>query len=262
MQAITKTKIPWMDDGYATNPYKGCLHQCNWDGAACWAAEIARRYKKGDHSIPTVKDNYLSHLEKEAARKSPGNILISNTCDPYQPLESTNYLTRHALQCLTEYGWTPIILTKSTLARRDFPQLIGSDAWFGMSLTDPEWTSIYEQASSFKERISCLKAAKAEGINTWISWEPIPAYNSDQLQQVFKIIHNIKPDFVIFGSLNRAGHPAGNYAAMASDLAGQWQRRFPEIPVYFKSEILSQMHVDARDAIIEMNTVPWLEKAR
>ena len=66
----------------------------------------------------------METLERELrAKRRIGIIHTGSMSDPYNPFESTECLTRHALEKIARYGFGVVIATKSDLVVRDIPLL-------------------------------------------------------------------------------------------------------------------------------------------
>ena len=120
--ALTKSKIPGVE--YVINPYIGCGHGCRY----CYAAFMSKwsRYhaKSAWGTFVEVKVNIAEVLRNELSRKRKrGTVLLSSTCDPYQPVEAQFALTKECILLLDRFGWGIDILTRSPLVIRDIDLL-------------------------------------------------------------------------------------------------------------------------------------------
>lgn len=96
---------------YSLSPYTGCQHQCLY----CYASSYIRNF----YSARPKKD-FLKRLEKDIKKIPQGSIItLSNSSDPYMPLEEKLDLTKNSLKILTDYAVKLIIVTKSVLILRD-----------------------------------------------------------------------------------------------------------------------------------------------
>jgi DNA repair photolyase len=160
----------------AANLYSGCEHACRY----CYGADVM--HKKPDEFFRrgTPRPDALELLRGDAARLAKKgerrHVLLSFVTDPYQPAEAIHELTRAAIAVLHNYGIYAAILTKGGhRATRDFDRLSHLDL-FGVSLTcrDPLTIARWEpNVPLVYERVESLKLAKAAGIPTWVSCEPV-----------------------------------------------------------------------------------------
>ena len=160
----------------ALNIYSGCQHGCKY----CYVPTILRRNREDFHTNIKVRDNILSLTEEDASKLSEegckDKILLSFTCDPYQPVERKLGVTRKIIKILNRYNLNFQILTKGGLgAARDF-DLYKKEDEFATTLTfaNEEFSKLYEPVAADPEsRIASLIEAKKYGIKTWASLEPI-----------------------------------------------------------------------------------------
>ncbi len=147
---------------WACNLYRGCSHGCIY----CYAPAVLKT-SRGDFAASKPRANILEELTKDVKKlKTPTEIHLCFTCDPYQPEEETALITRQALGIIKGGGHSVRILTKAgSLAQRDFMFLDSRD-WFGVTLTcdNPEDSAKWEpKAAMPHERIMNLAAAKLLG---------------------------------------------------------------------------------------------------
>lgn len=257
MAVLNRTKIPWASGFYALSPYRGCGHLCSWRGVRCWSWDMADRLWDFDFTRPEPRENIAERLRDELESREPGRVLVSNTTDPYQPIEAQHRLTRECVRLLLEGGWTVAVLTKSTIAQRDFDIYAEHPdrLWFGMTLTSPEWARKYESgAPSFGKRVWSLIEARKRGVRTWVSWEPLPP--SADPRDVELALENINPRFAIFGSLNKNMMPQGRaYGGLMAELF-EMSKRW-DFPTFFKEEALRGLAPPHKQEILTQNRTPW-----
>jgi DNA repair photolyase len=192
----------------ALNLYKGCAHGCVY----CYApsATFTDRATFSDPAYIRPRPGIIQQLFTDAFRLQGDRreILISFTSDCYQAEEAERGVTREALQILRFFKLRPTILSKAgSLARRDFDVLSSiSGAAFAVTLTtDDQGESLrWEPGAALPEdRIDNLKAARAAGISTWVSFEPVV-----NPEAVYRLIERVAPivDLIKVGKLNY--HPA------------------------------------------------------
>jgi len=171
-RCLTKSKVA----DYTINPYVGCQHGCRY----CYATFVKQLYHIdlpwGEFCYPKI--NCVELLKEELKNASPGHIWLSSVTDAYQPLEGKYQLTRQILETLIEYKhkFSVEILTKSSLAMRDFDLIKQLNAELGSSMTtlDSEIARNIEPfASPPKERIRMLKEAKDSGIHVYGFISPV-----------------------------------------------------------------------------------------
>ena len=96
---------------YSLSAYTGCGHGCLY----CYASSYIRNF-----SLARPKKDFLKRLGNDL-KKLPVNsiVTISNSSDPYQPLDKQLKLTQSALNVLKNFYLHINIVTKSALIVRD-----------------------------------------------------------------------------------------------------------------------------------------------
>ena len=201
----------------AVNIYTGCNHGCSY----CYAPAVLHRGREEFAVVrprPGIVEEVRRQLERE--KKTGRTIFLCFTCDPY-PAEIDTTPTRAVIQAIKESGNHVRILTKGgDRARRDF-DLLDSGDYFGVTFTtDNLFYPAAEEpkAANTAERLATLEQAKYNGVQTWVSCEPV-LYPS----AVFSLIRNgWYIDLFKIGKLNHAAPPpeivkAGGWAAFGEE---------------------------------------------
>jgi DNA repair photolyase len=160
----------------ACNPYRGCGHECSY----CFAPSATRKSPSEFYQPSLRAPSFLRILEKEAAKYEAAGItdrvLLSFTCDPYQPLDVQEQMTRKTIKILHSHGLPVQILTKGgSRALRDLDLLSSRDA-FAATLTFLDETESLKwepNAALPADRIRTLLAFHNAGVPTWVSLEPV-----------------------------------------------------------------------------------------
>ena len=158
------------------------------------------------HGQAEPRKEILRLLEKDAQRLKGDkrSILFCFLCDPYQPLERAERLTRHALEIMARYRLNNQVLTKgcSDLIMEDMELMKKAGTQLGLTLcfADDNLRQKWEpNASTVDERLNILKTAHEAGIFTWVSLEPV--IDPDQALAVIQMAHKCV-DFWKVGKLN------------------------------------------------------------
>lgn len=191
----------------ALNIYIGCQHGCTY----CYVPGVTFKKREDFYNNITPKKDIISRLKKDLAKrikrkekKTP--VLLSFTCDPYQPIEKEMGLTRIAIKMLNDSGFPVRILTKGgELAQRDFDLLSKCKRnEFGVTITLLNgWEEWEPNAAPPSQRLENLRKAKELGIKTWMSLEPI--IDIDQAIEIINISHTFVDQFGV-GKLNYHKH--------------------------------------------------------
>jgi len=221
---------------YTINCYTGCLHNC----AYCYA-RFMRRFT--GHSEPwggflDIRVNAMEVLRKELSSRArsrsgrpgkTGSVFVSSVCDGWQPAEKKYGLTRECVRLLVEAGFEVNILTKSTLAARDFDILKGhKNAEFGMSITctDDSLAALFEpQASPNSQRLDCIKRAADLGIRTCVMAAPLVAGVYDTEER----LHSLFAAFAQAGVAHVNVDKLNLYPSVAAAVSPIIRRRFPNL---------------------------------
>ncbi len=184
---------------YSLNPYIGCAHGCTY----CYATYMKRftGHREAWGTFVDVKTNAVSLLQHELRRKKLGNVWISGTCDPYQPIEEQSQITRGCLHLLTQHGWPVTIQTKSPLILRDLDILSkskGIEVIITITTADDNVRKVFEpHAPSITNRLHALTLLHAAGIRTVAMIAPLLPRSEGLLSQ----LHNIV-DFILIDKMN------------------------------------------------------------
>ncbi|MEI8002801.1 MAG: radical SAM protein [Methanothrix sp.] len=109
------------------NPYTGCPHGCLY----CYASSYIPRFAECRPKVDLLK-----RLAREAAKIKPGTMVaLSNSSDPYPPLEKDLRLCRGCLQILKERGLCVQVVTKSHLVAQDVELLADMSACVAITVT-------------------------------------------------------------------------------------------------------------------------------
>ena len=172
----------------AANLYSGCNHGCKY----CYSPNCLQVDRQNFYDNPKERTDIIRKLESDCKQLqgSKVSVLLCFVCDAYQKIDDNLQLTCKTLELFKKYNITFQILTKAGYcAERDFDLYKPGDA-FATTLTflDPAKSLYYEpQAALPVDRIATIKAAKAAGIETWVSFEPV--LNDEEVYNLLEITH-------------------------------------------------------------------------
>ena len=171
---------------YALNIYTGCPHRCYY----CFAPSVLRRDKEAFHSVVEPRKGIVEETRKQLEReKITGKLIhLCFTCDPYPTGYDTDP-TRQIIILLKEYGNHVQILTKGD-GSRDF-DLLDEEDWYGITLDGVRTESTEDRR---KENLISFAKAHAQGIKTWVSFEPVTDDSKffAELYAVSNIVNKVK----------------------------------------------------------------------
>ncbi len=176
-----KSKMCTCPEKYSFNPYTGCDHKCRY----CYSTYIPNFYNA------RPKKRLLIRLEKEL-RNLPKNALISmsNSSDPYPPMETELEITRKSIELIREKNLRLMVITKSDIVLRDVDVIKNMRAVVAITVTtlDEEISGKLEPfAPKPKKRIDALKKLKKSGIPVILRLDPvIPLLTDDSIDDVLE----------------------------------------------------------------------------
>ncbi len=170
---------------YNLNTYTGrCAHECIY----CYAVKFP-----SFRGPVKPRFDLKEKIEKMAANttvKLP--VMLSDSTDPYQPLERKCEITRKCLEVLSEHGFPILIVTKSSLVVRDLDIFKKTPTVVSMTITTPkkEVARLLEpNAPDPEERFKALKKLSEEDIPTVLRIDPIIPILTSNLQDLEKLVY-------------------------------------------------------------------------
>jgi DNA repair photolyase len=194
MDAISTDVIrkfdPWRSnictcpDKYSFNPYTGCGHGCIY----CYATYIPNFYH------PRRKKDLMKRTRRDLEKIPSGSIIsISNSSDPYIPMDQKYKDTRKCLQLFRDYNLRILIITKSDLVLRDIDLLQKLNAAVTFTITTLEediYRKLEPQAPEPEKRLNAIKELTQAGIPTGVRLDPVFLYLTDK--EIEKIVKEAK----------------------------------------------------------------------
>ncbi|AEA47889.1 SPL family radical SAM protein [Archaeoglobus veneficus] len=179
-----KSKLCTCGEKYSFNPYTGCMHGCLY----CYATYIPR------FGSVRLKERLLARLEKDLRRidiEKP--ISMSNSSDPYPPIEKEHRITRNCIKLMKEYDVKLLVVTKSDIVARDVDILSEMNSCVSVTVTGFKFAKILEpNAPEPEKRIEAMKRLKDAGIPVVLRLDPVlPFVNEEEVEEVLR-----KCDFV------------------------------------------------------------------
>lgn len=172
------------------NLYRGCCHGC------IYCDSRSECYHVEDFDTVHAKENALEILRDELRRKVRSGIIGTGAmCDPYNPFERTELLTRHALELISAYGFGITVITKSDLITRDIDVYkeiaVSSPVLCKMTVTtaDDNLCRIIEpNVSVASERFEALAKMADNGLFTGITLMPVLPFIEDSVENIRNIV--------------------------------------------------------------------------
>jgi len=163
-----------------------------------------RAFDNRDFAEAAVRQGIIGNVRKEAPRHAwtDERVLLCFTCDPYQPLDDKEKVTRSVIKILKQNNIPFQVLTKGGMrATRDFDLYKASDA-FATTLTflnEKHSRETEPNAASPANRMEAIIQAHKAGIETWVSLEPV--IDADDSLAIIALTHDYVDHYKI-GKLN------------------------------------------------------------
>ena len=191
----------------ALNLYLQCTHGCKY----CYAPSTMQRARENyfcQPNMPEPRKNVISQLKRELAKDAPKKqVLLSFIGDVYCETSDQNATTREALELLNAHHVPVAILTKGgrrCLKDMDVFKSFGEHIQIGATLTflDDERSKEWESGAALpEERLETLKTLHKEGIQTFVSFEPV-IDPEESLRVIERTIRDDSVDVYKVGKIN------------------------------------------------------------
>jgi DNA repair photolyase len=191
---IARNDSPDIPFDRAINPYRGCEHGCIYCYARPGHAWLGHSPGLDFETRLYAKADAAARLEEELA--APGYrcapIALGSYTDVYQPVESTQRITRSLLEVLARCGHPVTLVTKSALVERDL-DLLGDMAArglvqvrFSIATLRPEVARQLEpRAASPARRLQAIERVRAAGVPVGVLVAPvIPVLTDPEMEKV------------------------------------------------------------------------------
>lgn len=232
----------------ACNIFTGCSHGCVY----CYAPMAIHCKEETFHSpkIRVTAHDVFTSAKKLVAKGENRKVLFSFIGDPYIPEEQETQLTRKCITALHDAGLNIIILTKGGLrSTRDFDLLNSQDAYATtLTFSNDADSLLWEpKAATPKERVKALELASWEGIETWVSLEPI--IDVEQTKALVSLTADITGHYKL-GKLNYMHRLPPEFKKRVEninwyDFGWEMKELFDTIQAkyYFKNDLLNEMGI-------------------
>ncbi|ABK15059.1 MULTISPECIES: SPL family radical SAM protein [Methanothrix] len=202
------------------NPYTGCAHGCLY----CYASSYIR------HFSDCRPKGGIDRLSSEIARLRGDELIsLSNSSDPYPPVEKELGITRSCISLIKRKGLRLQVVTKSDIVLRDVDLLSDMRAAVSITITSLRLDDRLEPgAPSSIMRLKAIRKLTDEGIPVAARIDPIiPGMNDSEIDALVESVADAGASYVI----------SSTYKARQDS----WRRMslaFPEVmqslrPMYF-----------------------------
>jgi DNA repair photolyase len=206
------------------NPYTGCDYRCIY----CYVSSyVPRAFECRE------KKNLVARVERDLKRIDKSLVIsMSNSSDPYPPMEAKLKLTRACLELFSHEDCRVQIITKSDLVAHDTDLLskMRCAASFTVTTLDRNLSRVLEPgAPSPEKRLKVMKELSNAGVPTSLRLDPIiPSLNDAEIEQIVET-----------ATAHCASHVTSSTFKLRPDSWRRVERVFPEIsaklaPLYFE----------------------------
>lgn len=202
----------WFGSEYNMNLYRGCSHGC------IYCDSRSDCYRVEDFETVRAKENCLMILRDELRRKIRTGIVGTGAmCDPYNPFEETELLTRHAFELIDAFEFGAAVLSKSAIIKRDkdiFESIAEHSPMLcqvTVTTADDNLAALIEpNVSRPSERFEAVAEMSESGLFTGIVMTPLLPFIEDTEENVLQIVRRAKECgarsvYPMFGLTMRSG---------------------------------------------------------
>ena len=253
---IIKPFDPWDDPfctcpkKYSLNPYTGCSHSCIY----CYISSYI------PHAFECrPKKNLLLRVKKDIKKAENLLISMSNSSDPYPPIERDYGLTRDVLKILCEKKDPLLIVTKSDIITRDLDILkrMPVTVTFTITTLDLIHRKLEPNAPSPKDRLNAIKRLRMENIPVGVRLDPvIPGLNLD-FKDVIREAANVGATHIISSTFKPRPDGWKRFKTVFPEIAeklsplyferGEVHRGTRYLPPGIRKKILEEIKNEAED---------------
>ncbi|MBD3263894.1 MAG: radical SAM protein [Candidatus Omnitrophica bacterium] len=209
---------------YNLSPFTGCGHGCLY----CYASSYIPKFNQ-----PRVKKDFTKRLKKEIKKIPPSSIItISNSSDPYQPLEAKERLMKETLRIIPGDDFKINIVTKSSLIKRDIALLNKfKNIVICISLTtlsEKLSEKLEPGAPSPKKRLDALKTLSGY-FPTVVRLDPlIYPLNTGEIEEIIKAVRIAGAKQIITSTYKAKPDNFKKMCAVFSQYSKIWQKLYKE----------------------------------
>lgn len=179
---------PWGDPlctcpkKYGFNSYTGCAYRCVY----CYITSyIPRAFEC------RVKKNLIARVKRDLRQMDTRRVIsMSNSSDPYPPIEAKLKLTRACLELFLGEGCRVQVITKSGLVTRDVDLLSWLPSVVSFTITTLKrdlGRKLEPRAPPPERRLTAMRKLSDAGVPVSLRLDPIiPGLNDTEIEQIVK----------------------------------------------------------------------------
>lgn len=193
---LTKNESPDIGAGYSMNPYRGCEHGCVYCYARPTHEYLGFSAGLDFETKIMVKHDAAELLEREFSGKSwePQPVFFSGNTDCYQPAERALGITRKCLEVFRRFQNPVVVITKSSLVRRD-ADILGELSGLNLAkviitittLSKDLQSKLEPRASVPQRRLDTIEHLAKSGVRVGVNVAPIiPGLTDEEIPEIIK----------------------------------------------------------------------------
>ncbi|MBS3816223.1 MAG: radical SAM protein [Candidatus Thermoplasmatota archaeon] len=210
-------------DKYSLNPYTGCGHRCIY----CYATYIPNFFE------PRRKKDIVDRVEKDLQKIPKGSLIsLSNSSDPYLPMDKEHKDTRECLKVLKEHEMRVLIVTKGVHVERDIDILKEMDAAVTVSictLKEEIKEKLEPNTPSGQERLDLVETLAEEDIPVGVRFDPIfPKVTEEEIPTVVEEVSERGAEHIVSSTFKARGDSWKRFKLAFPDVAKELEELYFE----------------------------------
>ena len=234
---------------YSLHPYTGCSHSCIY----CYAtAYLGRRPS-------TPKRMFIEALRKDLRKADPRlPISMSNSSDPYPPIEAKLRLTRATLELLISKGFRVLVITKGDIVVRDADFLVkGGAVSISFSTMDEGLAKKLEPgAPSPSKRIEALRKLSEAGVPVAARVDPVIPGLNEGLEELVDRLAEAGVSHITFSTYKARPDNFSRMVKAFPEMERLWRR------LYYEEGISIHGYRYLREGVRKRLLMPLVSRAR
>lgn len=244
---------------YSLNPYTGCGHRCIY----CYSTYIPNFFE------PRRKKNVVERVKKDLQKIPKGSIIsLSNSSDPYVPMDKEYKDTREILKILKEQEMKVLIVTKGVHLKRDIDILKDMDSVLTVSIStlkEDLQEKLEPNAPSPRKRLELVESLAEEEISVGVRFDPIfPQLTENEVNRVVKKVNEAGAEHLVSSTFKPRGDSWKRFKLAFPEVAGDLEELYFEegkkinnsyyLPEKKRKEILGKVAEECEENDIHFST--------
>ncbi len=208
---------------YSLNPYTGCGHRCIY----CYSTYIPNFFE------PRRKKDIVERVKTDLQKIQKGSLIsLSNSSDPYLPMDKEYEDTREVLKVLKEEEMKVLVVTKGVHVKRDIDILKEMESAVTVSictLKDEVEEKLEPNTPSGQKRLDLVRTLAEEDISVGIRFDPIfPELTEEEIPRIVKKASDVGAEHIVSSTFKPRGDSWKRFEGAFSDLADKLEELYFE----------------------------------